>query len=352
MAAWNTISMPQVLRLARWEWFKVRRLRMPWILLAIAVLVSQLGIWVDYLAYHNETVQEVVAGGTSSYSQTWGEDGASLTMTCADVANDRLPAGLDQVTDEQRTEFLRHVQAMRASGECDNFPSLAELRGGFTIPNSITASISDFSSLGPAAIGPLLVMILAASLVGTEYGWGTLRTVLSGGAARWKFLSAKLLLLALLCACVLIVIALASIASSLAAALIPPGEAVAAVDSGTWSEVVTMFFKTALGLLPLVALSVLATVLTESRGVGIALSVGYTMVESLAAPLLHLNDTLADVADYLLIESFRSWTAMPGVGGSSDALQGLATILAYTAVLSAAAFWVFGRRDIGGAIGD
>ena len=100
------------------------------------------------------------------------------------------------------------------------------------------------------------------------------------------------------------------------------------------------------------ALSVLATVLTASRGVGIALSVGYTMVESLVGPLLHLDETLADVADYLLIESFRSWTAMPDAGGSSDTLEGLIPILAYTVLLVAAALWVFRRRDIGGAIGD
>ena len=353
MPAGNTMSMPQVLRLARWEWFKVRRLRMPWILLIVAVLVSQLGIWVNYLAYHNETVQEIVGGGTASYSVSWDEDGrTSLEMTCADVANDRTPSGFYRLTEEQQREFLNGVNAWRAGGPCDNFPSLPELRRGFTAPHSITASMSGFSSLGPVAIGPLLIMILAASLVGTEYGWGTLRTVLSGGAARWKFLSAKLLLLVLLCACVLVVISLAAVVSSIATALIPPGETGGLPDAGRWSEVVVMFFKTASGLLPLVALSVLATVLTASRGVGIALSVGYTMVESLVGPLLHLNETLANVADYLLIESFRSWTAIPDAGGSSDTLEGLIPILAYTVLLVAAALWVFRRRDIGGAIGD
>ena len=353
MPAGTTASMPQMLRLTRWEWFKVRRLRMPWILLAVAVLISQLGIWVNYVAYHNETVQEIVGGGTASYSVSWDQDGgASIEMTCADVANDRTPAGLGQLTEEQRSAFLDGVDAWRAGGPCDNFPSLPELRRGFTVPHSITASMSGFASLGPVAIGPLLVMILAASLVGTEYGWGTLRTVLSGGAARWKFLSAKLLLLALLCACVLTVISLVSVASSLAAELIPPSETGALPDAGRWSEVVVMFFKTGSGLLPLAALSVLATVLTASRSVGIALSVGYTMVELLVAPLLHLNDTLADVADYLLIESFRSWTAMPDVGGSSDALEGLIPVVAYTVLLVAASLWVFRSRDIGGAMGD
>ena len=41
-------------------------------------------------------------------------------------------------------------------------------------------------------------MILAASLTGTEYGWGTVRTVLTRGAGRWQLLASKLLLVALL----------------------------------------------------------------------------------------------------------------------------------------------------------
>ena len=115
--------MPQVLRLTRWEWYKLRRLRMPWILLTAAVLVSQLGIWVSYLAYHNDSVQEVVGGGASSYSMSWDEnEELSVTMTCADVVNDRMPAGFNQLTERQQEEFLRESAAWRAGGGCEELP--------------------------------------------------------------------------------------------------------------------------------------------------------------------------------------------------------------------------------------
>ena len=195
-------------------------------------------------------------------------------------------------------------------------------------------------------------MLLAASLFGTEYGWGTLRTILAGGIGRWKLLSAKLLLLLRLCSDVLIVIALAAVVSSLTASLLPPEEADGVADSGRWFDVVNIYLRTLYGMLPFMALSALAAVLTSSRGVGIVLSIGYFIAESTVAPLLHLNDTLSNVADYLLIQSFRSWTSAPLAEDSSNATQDFVVILAYTVLLIAAASWVFRRRDIGGAMGD
>ena len=159
--------MQNTLQLTKWEWFKVRRLRIPWILLAIAVLVSQLGIWVNYLAFNNETVKEVVGGGTASYSMSWDEDTPiSVTITCSDVANDRMPAGFEQLTEMQREEFLMQVDAWVASGDCASFQADEQFRRGFTLPNSITQSIAIISSFRPIAVGPILIMILAASIVG------------------------------------------------------------------------------------------------------------------------------------------------------------------------------------------
>ena len=345
--------MQQVLHLSKWEWFKLRRLRMPWVLLAVALLVSQLGIWANYLAYNNDTVQQIVTGTFASYSASTEEDGVriSVTMTCADAVRGRVPTGLDRLPEEHRQQFLKDADEWLGSGACENFQSVDELRRGFTLPNSITASTSGFASMGPIAIGPLLLMVLAASLVGSEYGWGTLRTVLTGGVSRWKFLSAKLLLLLRLCSTVLVVIVALAVASSLAIAAISPDEAGELADSGAWSDVVVVFFKTLYGFLPFIGLSVFAMVLTSSRSVGIAVSVGYFIVESIVAPVLRLSDTLAGVTDYLLIQSFRAWTAVP-VAEDADLLRAFLVILAYTTVFIAATSWVFRRRDIVGAAGD
>lgn len=348
----------QVLRLTNWEWFKLRRRWMPWILLAIAVLLSQLGIWASYFAYHNDTVQEVLSGGVSSYGQAWEENGQiiSLEVSCADIVNDRMPPELDQLTEEQRQEFLEGVEEYLEGGSCDNLQTLDEFRWGFTLPNSITQTISGFSS-----VGPLLIMILAASVMGSEYGWGTLRNVLTRGTGRWQLLSAKLLLLLRLCSDALIVISVFAVVSSLIAAVIPPAETGELANSGKWLDIVTTYLKVVYSLVPFIALSVFLAVLTSSSAVGIAISVGYYFVESIVAPILNINDTLSKVTDYLLIESVNTWTSVSFVDvevngaaaeQTSDALHAFLVILAYTVVLGVASFYIFMRRDIAGARGD
>ena len=42
-----------VLRLTRWEWFKLRKRWMPWLLLAVAIVVVQATLWGFYAAYGN-----------------------------------------------------------------------------------------------------------------------------------------------------------------------------------------------------------------------------------------------------------------------------------------------------------
>lgn len=345
--------MQHTLRLTKWEWFKVRRLRILWVLLAIALLVSQLSIWVNYLAFHNDDVNMVMGGGFVSYSVSWEEPTpGSLTITCSDFVNDRMPPGFDQLPEDRRDEFLKEMDSWRTDGVCDGFANREQLRRSFTLPNSITQSIAIISSFRPIAIGPILIMILAASIVGSEYGYGTLRTVLAGGVGRWKFLFAKILQLVRMSSDALVIIALVAVASSLAIALISTDENGGIADSGEWSEVVLIFLKTVYGLLPFIALGVFITVLTTSRGLGIALSVGYFIVESILATLLRLNDTLTDVADYLLIQAFLSWTTTPSELNSSETLWVFVAILGYTAALVAATAWVFKQRDVGGAIGD
>ena len=113
----------QVLLLTRWEWYKLSRRRIPWVLLVIAMIVPQAVLWGSFVAFRFE------------------------------------------------------------SGSRENF----------LLPNSLTTGLS--ITHGVAII---LIMVLSSSVVGSEYGWGTLRTALTKGTGRWQFLASKALLVTIL----------------------------------------------------------------------------------------------------------------------------------------------------------
>ena len=298
----------EVLSLTRWEWFKLRRRRMPWILLILSVLLLQITFWGAYAVFR--VGEEVTLG-----------DGGST----AGIGGDFL-------------EFL-------------TFPNSAVI--GLTVSHGF---------------GVILIMILAASLTGTEYGWGTVRTVLTRGAGRWQFLASKLLLVALLGAGALVVGTLTLALSSLIASLTLEGGSWIAA-SAEWGEVARMFGKTVYGLLPYVALAVFFAVLTTSSGAAIGLALGYAVAEGIVVGILASFDWFERVSGLILGQAVGGWLGTagdvtfsgggdasfaggPGAVAQPDALQGFLVSLAYIVVLSGLAFWIFQRRDIAGAKGE
>ena len=211
-------------------------------------------------------------------------------------------------------------------------------------------------------------MILAASLTGTEYGWGTVRTVLTRGAGRWQLLASKLLLVALLGVGALIVGALSMALSSFIASLTLEGGTWLA-ESAEWVEVARTFGKAIFGLLPYVALGLFFAVLTTSSGTAIGLALGYAVAEGIVISILANFDWFERFSGYILGQAVGGWLGTTGgelfVGGGDDgfgdaavigmqpeALQGFLVSLAYIVVLSGLAFWLFQRRDIAGAKGE
>ena len=82
-----------ILRLTRWELFKLRRRWMPWILLFIALAVVQATLWGFYSAYHN--IDDPSAGGYPGRS-------GIVTITCADIMDGTADAKVERVSDDFR----------------------------------------------------------------------------------------------------------------------------------------------------------------------------------------------------------------------------------------------------------
>ncbi len=183
--------MARFFNLTRWEWYKLRRRWLAWIMLGLMLVVSQAFIWGSYF----------VNGGEQS----------------------------------------------------------RELYDNFTMPGSLP------NALGLSySIGVFLVVILTASVLGTEYRWRTVRSILARGTGRWQYLASKLLLLALAAAgALLVVMAVTAVSSLIAEALAgdaPPGSS----DAAQWGDVPVMFARTWFAFLPYIALSAFFTVLTTS----------------------------------------------------------------------------------------
>ena len=347
-----------VLRLTRWELFKLRRRWMPWILLFIGLAVVQATLWGFYSAYHN--IDDPSAGGYP------GRPGAEsiVTITCADIMDGTADARVERVSDDFREHARERVEQRRLNEQCPrSLEELAERRWRhreyFILPGGLS------NSLGVAhSIGVILIMILGASAMGVEYGWGTLRTLLAKGVGRWQFLVAKGLSVILLSGVGLLIASLSVVVGSLIAALaLDDGGGLA--DAGEWSTVGVMFGKAAYGLAPYAILALFVTVLTSSSSMGIAISLAYYFVELLLVQIMSgLFEWSSNISDFLLGPNIIAWLTEPGVvtTGGNTALANISdlpgtvhafvALLAYMAVLGGAALWLILRKDIAGARGE
>lgn len=279
-----------VLRMTAGEWYKLRRRWLPWILLAVLLLISQAFLWGYFAAFH-----------------------------------------LSDSPDDSHLDY-------------------------FTLPSSIGSGVE---SLFGSRFAVLIIMVLAASSLGTEYGWGTLRTALTKGVGRWQVLMSKIVLGVVLGgAGLLVMAAVIFISSIVSVALSAEVNTPLLGPSAGWPDTVATLAKSVYALIPYVVLGTFFVVLTQSTAQGITLSVVFFAVEGLALPpLLALADWLENVNAALLIQNVDYWleqgVGQDLVGGTPpDALQACLVILAYTVILSAATLWFFLRRDIGGARGE
>lgn len=255
------------------EWFKLRRRLLPYILLAVLVLIAQAFLWGFYIAHH--------------------------------------------VGSSETTDF-------------------------FTMPTSFQRAIdSTFNSY----FAPILIMILAASSFGVEYGLGTLRSSIAKGPGRPNYLLAKVLTPLLLGMVAVLILTLSVALASVLATLL--SDKVALPASPDWSETASLVLRSAYALFPYIAVGTFFVVLTQSTAQGVTLSIVFVVLETFTlAPLLSLNDSLAAVSDYLLSANLSTF-----LSEEPTALSFL-LLTAYGAVPYAVSMRIFTRRDIGGPRGE
>jgi ABC-2 type transport system permease protein len=336
-----------IANLARWEWFKLRRRWMLWILLVFAILFAQLAVWGGYFSYQNlRTTGGELTVPASLQSQ---QGRAPRTVACNDLLSGdpaRQPSDLDaQVVAGLTAQCRQQAPTLAARTE--------RSYQGFTLPGSLRSALNIVETLML-----ILMAILTASAIGIDYGAGTLRSVLTQGTGRWTYLAAKLATLVLITgAGLLVALATVAISSAIATNLAGAPPATAGVTAASWPDIANAFGKAWVSILPYIALVTFVTVFARSSAAGMAIGLGYYFFEQLIILLFSsLFSWFGQVADFFLVRNISAWTGGgasggPAAGALPDDTHALLVMAAYTAVLGALAFWVFEKRDVAGATG-
>ena len=288
-----------MLRLLRSELYRLVRRWMPWIMLGLIVVIAFVFyflIWVSVnaqlQAVKNGTLP-VPAGGT-----------AQLEQTLRQIAPDR---------------------------------------------------VAQFGVSVVAGLGSVMLIVFAASHVGTEFGWGTFRTLLAHGASRSGFLVSKAVSLVLYAVVFMIVGSIAAIAASYtvsAVAGISPGSGV------DFAEVARVAVKSGYTFLPYMALALAIAVWSKSAGAGIATGLVVYFAESIVAGILvSLNKDYAQIVNWGLSRNASALTrTVSGQAGPTsqdptastlpDPTQAAIVLGIYCAIFLALAYWRLRSRDV------
>ena len=206
----------------------------------------------------------------------------------------------------------------------------------------------------------VLIVVWVASALGSEYGWGTFRTVLVRGTGRWQFLAAQCSLMVATVLFWLVAIGTGVAISSLVGSVLS-NEGFG--TEGSWLVVGEALGKSLYSVLPYIVLTMFFVVLTSSAAIATGITMGYIFIlEGVIVPILvQFVDGFDVVADFILGRAVAAWMSAGDLegsfifgSGSSDLVgpvHAFFVILVYTVILAAATTWLFNRKDIGGPRG-
>ena len=333
------------------------------------VVLPQIWLWGEYSAYRNVDFY----GEPSLYFRVGPND--SVAFSCAEVDDGTVAVFVEGLQGEYQqwgNESLEQIHEPRPHGGknqtiCEEkLEEESRLRVWhsqvFVLPVGLANGLATAHF-----VGIFLILILASSVMGSEYRQGTIRSVLVRGVGRRYFLASKAILLVLLTAGALIVVLVPLYISGLiATSLVPGGMELA--TSGEWSTVLLMFVKVIFALLPYISLALFLTVLTSSTTFGIALSIGYILAEGIVISFFGFRfdrfDWFQEVLNLLMGPGAAGWLMETGVRATGqDAaffpldkvqsnLRAFFVLLAYIVALGGAAFWIIQRKDIPASKGD
>ncbi|WP_427892545.1 ABC transporter permease [Kribbella sp. GL6] len=236
----------------------------------------------------------------------------------------------------------------------DNTPSTTGVPRAEVLRGMLPARVVDNTIGGYPIFAGALALVLGAIVIGGEYTWGTLKTVLTQRPRRLTVLAAQFLALGTM-------IALWVLGIFAACALCSVGIAAAENGAMNWPGVVGLVKGLAGGWLVLMMWCLAGAVLAVAfRNVALPIGLGVVwilgietllagVVSSLLPGLKWLANLLPGTNAGSLVFSVTGMAAADAPPGVRDAVGGgraLLTLIAYCAVFTALAAWTVRRRDV------
>lgn len=220
--------------------------------------------------------------------------------------------------------------------------------GGVLFPDSISTAAEITTNLGTVAL-----VVLAASMIGSEFSWGTMRTVVGSGVSRARLYWSKVI--ALFEVSVLFVIAgtvvggLAGIVFSIVGG---HGLDMGSIDGSWLSDEGLAFLRNFYVMLFPIVLAFTVATLTRSFAFGIAMGIGLMVLDPLAGLVLSSLGDFGESLTHLLPSTNQ--TALIALNDNDvtfsqslpDPWQAFAVLLLYKVVLLIGAAVSFMRRDV------
>lgn len=206
------------------------------------------------------------------------------------------------------------------------------------------SALTEFGlSIGILFVGSVMLVIVAAGMMGNEYAWNTLRPLVTRARSRSSLLLAKLLALLVYAAVFSVVLAVLTAGLSIAGSLI------AGVDSNITREATAdaawFTLRSLIANLPYLTLAFLLATWAKSNAAGIAGALGVMFLESIVFSLLAaFTDRAQAVAEWGIARNAQEM--MMDWSGDAASWTSASILLAYSAVFVALSFVVFLRRDV------
>jgi ABC-2 type transport system permease protein len=246
---------------------------------------------------------------------------------------------------QAQIELLRSGQAQPQGA-----PTIEQLRE--TLLVIAPERVQDFGVSVVSGFGSVMLIVFAASHVGTEFDWGTHRTLLAHGASRSGFLTSKALSLVVYAAIFMLVGTVAAIGGSYAVssiAALPVGRGV------DFAEVARVAAKSGYTFIPYMTLALAVAVLFKSAGAGIATGLVVYFAEGLVATILvSLNKDFAQFVNWGLSRNASALTQTasgpatqdPNASMLPDPVRAAIVLAVYIAIFLTIAYWRLRSRDV------